>query len=254
MSQDTAFEIGMATRQLTRIANLMTGEQSDLFVRLPGLIGYFPLGITTPVTGKAVNHAGGDVDLAETGTCPIGYDGNSYRKLGGGVNYLGAAGYVTTGLETYIGSGLRGLTVGGWFSLSGSPSNSGGMISKDGVAGQRAFGLYTASDNSARFWVSPNGTDWVQAVGDTVSLGDWEFIVGRFTPSTEVAVFVSGEKDVNVTSVPASVPSSTQDFELGRYANNNSFTYNGRARDVFVCQAVLSDTLLEELMVSSRPG
>ena len=51
----------------------------------------------------------------ETGSCQVGFDGNTYRHTGDGTNYLAASGYQVDGTESWIEASLRGLTLGGWF-------------------------------------------------------------------------------------------------------------------------------------------
>ena len=86
MSADTAFEVGRLFKPLSTIASVLAAPHEDLFIRLPGLEAYYPMSIVDSF-GGARNHTG-NVSLFQTGTVPVGYDGNSFRQLGNGVNYL----------------------------------------------------------------------------------------------------------------------------------------------------------------------
>jgi len=253
MSADTAFEIGRLYAPLKNISDVLTASQSDLFIRLPGLIGYWPMSITD-TAGLAINHSQGGADLGQTGSCPIGYDGNAFRHLGNGTNYLSAAGYGLTGAETWITSSLQGITVGAWVMVDNLGSIAGGVISKDAPAPQRGYALTARATADFVFAVSNTGGSSVAAVGAiTYSIGVWRFVVGRFIPSVEIAIIIDGDKTTNTTAIPAVCNVSTQAFEIGRYFSDNARVLNGKVRDVFICQTALSDAFIEEIRQSSTP-
>lgn len=253
MGDRTAFEVGRLYPLLKTIADTLTASQKDVFVRLPGLLGYWPMSIRFP-NGQAAEHAGTGFALSQTGLCPAGYDGNSFAHLGDGTNYLSStASLGVTGLETYVTSSLRGLTLGGWFMIDASGVGDRGLVSKDGVTPNRGYGLFTGSADTIGFYMSNTGAALLVATGPAVTLGQWHFVVGRFTPSAEVAVIVDGNKTVNVTAIPASVFVSTQAFEVGRFTNDNSTIVHGKVRDLFICATALSDALIEQIRATSMP-
>lgn len=253
MSKESAFEVGRLYQPIKAIADTLVASQKDVFVILPGLAGYYPMGIRNQ-SGHEVEHSGTGVNLIQQGTCPTAYDGNSFVHLGSGTNYLfGSSLYGITGLETWITPSLRGLTVGGWFMADSTPAVGGGLISKDVVTPNRGYALAWFTANDPFFLTSGNGTAIQVVSAPAQSLGVWHFIVGRFIPSTEIAVFVDGDKTVNITAIPVSLNVSTQAFEVGRYFNDNTRVFHGKARDVFVCAAALSDALIEQIRVTSTP-
>lgn len=253
MNGESAFEVGLATVQIKRIADVLVASQSDLFVRSPAITGYFPMSVLNAANGWATNHGGSGDDLEETGDCPVGYDGNSYRHFPGGTNYLSAGGYNVSGLEAWVEAGIRGLTVGGWFYPDAVPGTQAGLITKMGVITDYSFGMVQRSTGEIQGVVSNNGSALNTVVGDEVPLGSWHFLAMRFTPSTELAVWMDGLKTTLETAIVASLYATSQDFEVGRHANNNSWTYHGRARDIFICQAALPDALIDQLRLSSAP-
>ena len=253
MSNLVAFEVGQLLLPLKTIASTLTAAQQDLFVRLPGLQGYWPMG-TRFSSGAVVEHGGTGTSLVQTGICPTGFDGESYAQLGLGTNFLLASGvFGITGLETFISSLLRGLTIGGWFKIDVSPTITSGLTSKDGAAPQRGYNLSLTSANLVQFVVSGNGTGLDTVQSAAVAIGEWIFIAGRFTPSTEIAVFTNGTKTVVTTSIPASLNASTQNFEVGRTQNGNSRIIDGKVRDLFICAASLSDETIDRIRASSTP-
>lgn len=253
MSKESAFEVGRLYVPLKTIADTLTASQKDVFIRLPGLISYYPMGIRD-IAGNVRDHSGAGSTLSQVGVCPVGYDGNSFTHLGNGANYLQAStGFGVTGLETWISSSIRGLTIGGWLMIDTSPTTQAGIFSKDGPAPQRGYSLGLTTGDQPFFAASSTGAASVAAVGGVASIGVWHFFAGRFTPGAEVAIFSDGDKTVNTTAVPASINVSTQAFEVGRYLNDNNRVIHGKTRDVFVCASALSDALIEEVRVTSVP-
>lgn len=253
MSEDTALEVGRLYGQIKRIADVLTASQKDIFVRLPALVGYWPTGIRSG--GIVIDHSGSGKHLAQTGVCQTGFDGNSFVHLGDGTNYLSNTSSLlsVSGLEAWVEPGLRGLTVGGWFWVDETPATRSGLVSKDGASTDRGYALGWFTGDEPFFLTSGNGASVQIATAPSSSLDGWHFLAGRFIPSVEIDVFVDGVKTVFTTAIPSSLYGSGQDFELGRHNNDNSRIIHGRARDVFICAANLSDDLLEEVRVTSVP-
>jgi len=216
-------------------------------------MAYWPMGIRFS-SGAVAEHAGPGNSLLQTGICPTGYDGNSFAHLGDGTNYLYASGgFGVTGLETFISSSLRGLTIGGWFMIDAYPDTQGGLVTKFGTITEYAYALYARSTQDIVFVVSSNGSALFSVISAVVNLGQWYFFAGRFIPGTEVAVFVDGNKTTNTTAIPSSIHASAQNLEIGRYLALDNRIQHAKARDVFICAAALSDALIEEIRATSTP-
>jgi len=255
MSYETAFEVGRLFLPLKTIADAINPVERDPFIHLPALRAYWPMSIVRS-TGAAEDHAGTSVGLLRQGGPLYGFDGNAYIELGISNGYMATASSALniTGTEAWIASSLRGLTIGGWFMVDSTPGLDSGLITKDATGPQRGFALLWETVNRPTFFVSGNGTSGPSIAYSTLLLDTWYFIVGRFTPSTEVAIFVNGTKLANTTSIPAAINVSTQNFEVGRYFNSDSRIIEGKARDVFVCTAALSDETLSDLYQATRPA
>src|SRR5690606_32777454 len=109
---------------------------------------------------------------------------------------------------------------------------------------QLAYWIDRPASGFARFSVSSNGTDaTVKTVESTVKprVGRWEFLVARFTPSTELALFLSGKKDVNTSSIPATLWNSSSPFTVGAYGGSGTSPMDGRAAFKFLCAAAVDD-------------
>jgi len=253
MGLETAFEVGRLYLQIKRIADALVASQQDVFVRLPGLVGYWPMGMRA--AGSVTDHTGNGFTLTQTGINPVGYDGNSFSHLGNGTNYVSnsSAQLGLSGLETWISSSIRGLTIGGWFMLDAFNPNSGGLISKDALAPNRGYYLAASSVGAVTMSVSVNGSAQSFVTSPVVTISQWHFLVGRFTPGTEVAVFTDGDKTTNSTAIAASCNASTGGFNIGRFNSNDTLIQHCKSRDVFVCASALSDALIEEIRNTSAP-
>ncbi len=253
MAADTAFEIGRMYVQVKRIADLMTAGQSDVFIRLPGLLAYWPMGIRGE-NGPVVEHGGQGTPLIETGSCPVGYDGDAYTHLGDGVNYLDAIGFGgLSGTETFVDSTLNGFTIGGWFWPDVAATGTHGLVTKDAASPQRGYAVTFQLPGKCAARVTGNGITVVSVISGAVAINAWHFVVGRYIPSVEVSILVDGTKTTNTTSVPASQFTSSANFEVGRDFSLDARIFHGRARDVFVCQAQISDEILESVRLATFP-
>lgn len=224
-------------------------QASSMHLSLPGLRGFWPF--------SSVDEAGNLYDLS-----------GQARTLtdNGGIVTLAAAnsifpyGDFNSGSSQYYsradeaGLSITGaLTIGGWFYFETIPASSMGCISKNEPTGnQRAYTLFRHSNNFARFQVSSNGTATV-AVDSVATFAQdtWYFLAGRYTPSTEVAVWVDDEKTVNTTSVPAAIFDSTAIFAIGRTDGSNYL--NGRAAFCFVSAMALSDATIDVVRGRMKP-
>ncbi len=253
MSKESAFEIGRLYQPIKAIADTLVASQKDVFVRLPGLVGYWPMGMRS--AGNVIEHSGSGLNLTQTGTCPTDYDGNSFVHLGDGVNYVwnSSSQLSLTGTATWISSTISGLTIGCWVNIDALPSVQGGIAGKFGVITNWAYVIDLQSSGVLQFVISGTGSNLIVASGPAIGTSEWVFVCGRFTPSTEAAVFINAVKVVNTTAVPASLNVSTQAFEVGRYLNDNTYTAHVRVRDLFICASALSDAVIEQIRATSAP-
>lgn len=248
-------EIGRLWLQLKRIADAMVPQVREPFIGLPGLLGFWPMSIVD-FLGNAKDHSGASSDLARIGSPTFGYDGNAYVQCGVANDYLAGStsAQTVTGTEVWIAPALRGLTLGGWFKIDATPTLSSGLATKGAGTPNRGYELILDTLNQPSFDVSGDGTALVQATGSAIVLEAWVFLAGRFTPSIEVAMFVDNVKTVNTTSIPASINTNTQPFEIARRLNTNTRITECKSRDCFLTASVLSDATIESVRLASMPS
>lgn len=254
MSSEAAFEIGRLWPLVKQIADTISASKDKIFLELPGLVAWYPSG-PVGVSGSMLNVVAEEGDMLEVGTNTIGYDGHPYRKTGGGTNYLSySPGWHLSGTEAYISASIRGFTIGGWFNINSLPAANAGLVSKDAPSPERGYRLQLSSAGAnILFGMSGNGASVVVVTTATPGTGQWIFVAGRFLPANEIALFVDGTKNVFSTAIPSSGFNSDQNFEIGRYNNDNDRVFDGKCRDVFVCRAGLDDQTIEEIRETSTP-
>ena len=227
----------------------------SVILGLPALIGFWP----TSAIGL-----GGSRDIAGGGL-HLTYNGNgTYNRAGlapyfdadGAGDYLDRADEALldiTGLETYIDAAVRGLTIGGWFWVD-TLNDFDAFIGKY-AAGQFSYWLRQSTAANARvdFLVSNNGVAAVLASSTVGSLstGEWRFLVGRFDPSTRIALFDTGNWYTNIVAIPASLHIGTADLVVcaGTAGIN---TMDGRASLNFLCAAQLDNSLIVSIFEQTK--
>ncbi len=255
MSLDVAFEVGRLYMPIKAIADAVSPSWEDVFSRLPGLRAYFPMGAAKS-NGNTPDLSGNGLELVPTGSPTRGYDGNSYTEVGVATDFLNRLGSTMriSGVETYMAVALRGMTMGGWIYVHSLLAGNGGLVGLWGVTGQKSYLVYVNPSGVPFFAISGDGTAATDVSGGAVTLGKWFFWAARFTPSTEIAIFIDGVKSVNVTAIYASLFASTASFEVGRFRADNATILNAWHRDVFICSAILSDAQIIDIYDRSRPA
>jgi len=245
-----------------RLRDLETRElKPDIispYLALPGLRGFWPFS-SFGSTGSVLDMSGQGRTLGYVGNPTHNYDGFvPYLDMDGVGDYLARldeAALDIVGNEAYVGAAVRGLTIGGWFSPNALGGGNEGLFGKyNSTTNNRSYLLLLLAAPGSQPWfaVSTNGIASVN-VTSTVSLvaGEWYHIVGRFDPSTEIAVFVNGVKTVNTTAIPATIFSGNANLEAGSFAAG-SFNYNGRMSQLFLCAERHDDSIIQANFEQTR--
>lgn len=173
----------------------------------------------------------GTVDQGGYGAAPyVAYDGNtnySYRPAGA--------------LK-----GLDGFTAGGWFQFA----SDGMLIGAWAGAPNCAWQLYVAT-GTVILQISDDGTAVTSVSAAAAAIDTWHFIVGRFTPSTVLDLFMNGVKYTEDTSIPANIYDASANFTIGGDSAGSNLV-EGKASNCFFCSAVLLDAQISVLYETSR--
>lgn len=227
------------------------GEYVAIIAHLPGIRGAWNMG-RMDVTGNALDITGLGLSLTRNGN-PLFNIANSivsYLDLDGTGDFLSRpteAGFEIIGTEAIYASGVRGLTMGGWFwtDISATDQN---LMGKWTEAGNlRAYTLNITSANALGGHVSLDGAAQT-SVGSSgvITTGKLFWAALRFTPAVELANWLNETKTANTTSIPASIFNSSAAFQIGA-RNAGAFLLNGRTVVGFLSANVLPDGVMSYL-------
>lgn len=185
--------------------------------------------------------------LTNNGAAPRGIDG-----LVPYVSYNGSSQYHSRADES--GLDITGnLTIGGWFyatSFAATPF----LIGKDVPGTQRSYSVYTLPSGAGWFGIFPLGTNASTisvTSSNVVTTGSPYFIVGRYTTSTELAIFLNGTKTTNTTGIAASNFNSTSALTIATLGSLTQYL-PGRMYNCFLSASAISDAILRNLFEQTR--
>lgn len=225
------------------------------FLSIPGLVGFWPMSSVQRSTGNAYDQSGQARTLTYNGNPTYNYYNNivPYIDLDGTGDYLSRVDETDLdiqGTEAIYAAGVRGLTLGCWFWVSGGNGTNRGLISKAVAAGQASYYLLDDNTNKLQFVISSDGTALAGTTGlANISTGQWHFGVGKFIPSTSIAVYLDNILYSQATAV-ASIFSGTSNFEIGRVFGGNLLT--GRVSLCFLSANALSDAKISSMFQQTR--
>ena len=215
-----------------------------LFAGIPGIHGAWNF-VDRNLSAQAIDLSNQGMDLSNTANPAVSI--NTY--LAAIATFNGTTQYFGRTLNTDF-AFTSTITMGIWvFPASIAATN---FFGKTGASGQFGYGLQF-DGTTGRFYVSSNGTA-VTSVISTVPLAtskNW-CIVGRYIPSTEMAIWINGVKVVNTTSIPASVFNNTAVFQVGAASGNAQF-YNGVASYPWISSEAVPDRMIDLYFQALRP-
>lgn len=225
----------------------------SLFTSLPGLRGlWFMSG--TDSSGDVYDISGVGKTLTNNNT--VTFDNDSLVPYGQFViansEYLertDEADLDISGTEAFIVN--NGLTLGGWFYHDIVGANSQGYLAKWGDIGNFAYLLIKNTVDQVRFGMSDDGTNVDNVFSAAITANVWRFSVGRFIPSSEVAVFVNNIKTTAVTA-RASIFNSSANFRIGSTHAATPRLLDGRAAFCFLCASALPDFMISNLFHQTK--
>jgi hypothetical protein len=237
--------------------NFAWGNVTSMYMMLMRLRGFWPMSVGRGA-GGAADITGGNRLLTNNNTAVHNLQGLvPYISFNGTNQWLhrnDEAIFDILGTEAYVASALRGLTFGAWCRFDVTPVGQEQVIGKyNAIGDQRSYRILRRPDKFIRAQVSVNGIDVVLIESSSlVEIDTWAFLVARFDPSTELAVFINNEKTVNTTGIPASVFNSSSTFDIGANGGGAGEFMDGDVSLAFLCAAALPDYVIYSLYHHSR--
>lgn len=222
------------------------GEFVAQWQYLNRLRGYWPMSSITE-TPTVIDLSGQGRALTFNGTANI----SVYRNL---VPYIALNG--TTGFLSRVDE--AGLDIVGTLTLGGlvrvtSGATIGAFMSKYGsVVANRSYYLRYTGSNTFQFGIG-NGVGDTTVSSQSIALDEWHFVMGRYMPSSEVAIFVDGIWTRNTTSIPAAIVSGAANLEIGRLNAVNGQFLLGDIGACCLTSEAQSDDLVKMTFNRSAP-
>lgn len=225
---------------------------------LPGLVGFWPMSSVQRSTGNAYDVSGQNRILTYNGNPTYNIYNNfvPYIDFDGVGDYLARADETDLdiiGTEAINAAAIRGLTIGGWFWINAFTANNQRFISKGTSAGNlRSYSIASvpAFADDAQFLVSVDGINTITVNLDILPAA-WNFIIGRYIPSTELKIWVNNNTNINVVAVPASIFNSNVGMAIGGWGDGTQLIA-GRASLCFLSHQTFSDALINAMFQQSR--
>lgn len=245
---------------LTRQTQKLLRQESyrpltEPFLGLPGLVGFWPMSSVQRSTGNAYDLSGQGRTLTYNGNPTYNIYNNlaPYIDLDGTGDYLSRADETDLdilGTETIYASGVRGLTMGGWF-YPNSVSGTKAFLGKSGGGGNDSYLLY-GNDTATVFVIESTVTSQSLTFSSILTAGAWHFITGKFIASDSMYIFVNN-KNTSTTTALTAIRNSTAQFQIGaRNLGGSELYLPGRASLCFLCANALPDSLIQYLFESTR--
>lgn len=175
--------------------------------------------------------------------------GAAYGKFGQGASFSGS-GLINIG----NGADLQitgALSICAWIKTNATVAAPRGIVGKMGT-GSGTYG-YTmrmyAGTACAEIGVSNNGSAYTYVFGTTaINDNNWHFIVGTYTPSTTLRIYVDGVWQAsNNTSIPASIYNTASNVVIGATYTNLNEPFIGSMDDVAIYNKALTNAEIKSL-------
>lgn len=232
------------------------------YLALPGLRGFWPMSAVAYTNPQGLDLSGNGSHLTNNNTSTFGHtyliphvsfvSGSSQslsKTDGGAANWADI-----TGTETYIDAADRGLTFYAWVYFDNAASANEHIMAKwgGGGAGTWSYRLLRIATGELYGVVSTDGTTFVaKTTTDTLAATTWYFVALQYDPSTELSVWINGEKDTLAVGVPASIFDSTSAFYLGCSSVPNAYM-DGKQSMVALCASFHSNSIIKAVYNQTR--
>ena len=240
-----ALEVEISKLKAKERPSYSSGVISD-FLMMKRLYGLWTLGACNPAGTSFYDISGTGATLTATTVSSSSLDDRiPYAYFDGSTDYLYRA-------DTY-GDITGEMTIGCWVYVSDASAARMLMTKYSGTTNWAYRLFYSQASNVFGFSVSGTGAAWI-SVYSTVAFAasTWYFVVGKYTPSTSLDVYVNGTITSNTTSIPASIYNSSANFAIGG-DSAGATPHLGRISLAFLSWRALTDADINYYYQKSRP-
>jgi hypothetical protein len=227
---------------------------------IPGLVGFWPhgdrdigghglhlVGVSTIITHALDNNVVPYVQYDRSGSAELWHGDNANLSI--------------TGTESYVLSGYKGMTMGGWWQVSQAPTVQENLMSKWNVSPNKSWLLYKSATAAAISVAlssdgSTNTNNWNSSIAPPED--EWFYCVMRWVPSTEIKVYYGLATDNDLTtdsttsSITASIHDASSRFQLGSVDSATDYL-DGRSSMSFLIRGKVPDLHIETFFDLTSP-
>lgn len=244
--------------------DLSSGAIDSLYLGLPGLRSYYPMGANTIFHASDLANGYSLQDPASLAFYTITNELAPCVRLNGSSSYFyftDSAHFEISGTEAQVAATYRGLTVGAWIKLAELPSVVGmmGIINKWLEPSNCAYRFYAHAGNYIAFTVSEDGTKNAgQYVGlaNSVSLNldDWFFAIARYSKAqNKIFVTVNDTtEEASATTITQCYASGSANFEIGRHNQDSNDIFSGWLSRLFISCMYLPESMIQKLYLQTK--
>lgn len=224
MNEDFIREFSLLQQQ---VDGLIRPEKTivtiDPFLKLPGLVGFWPMSSVDVSNGNAEDLSGQNRTLTYNGNPTYNIYNNfmPYLQLDGTGDFLSRpdeAGLRVQGNETHNAAAAQGMSTGIYVWFDNLDASQGIICKGNAAAALSSFELFVAATGALAFRIS-TGAAFISATSAAViTVGSWYHILCTYDPSTRMEIWVNGVSVANQTvAVPATIPNSVRPLTLGSF-------------------------------------
>lgn len=150
------------------------------------------------------------------------------------------------------------LTVAAWVRRTASLANHSGLLDKwyraAAVRSWNFIVLSSAGSHLPRFSISQNGAAGVLVDGPTTPANGWMHIVGTYTPSSALRIYIDGALyATNTTGIYSSLYNATTAVYIGQYSDNSGYRFTGQIEDARIYNCALDANDIRRVYLGMQP-
>jgi hypothetical protein len=178
----------------------------------------------------------------------VGYSGDNLGSL----SFDGVNDYINLGQNNFIFYPTQGLTVSSWVKTSVADK---WIIDSSRLSTSQGWGLNCGGAGPAFFLL--NGLGNQVSSGFSIATGNWINLVGTWTPSISLLMYVNGiQVGSNTSSIPSSInlPDPIYDTNIGRRAAGNTVSayWNGNIAQASIYNRALTAAEIQQNFNATR--
>jgi hypothetical protein len=258
--ENQELEMGLETTfQKRNEAQFALQKTISSHLAIPNLVGLWTMASADVANnGDCFDISGAGRTLTNNNTVQFGYDGLiPYAKFATSPSQSRLAridedGVSIIGNEAYVVTGQNGLSLGGWFYFDNDTPSATELLIGKWESANLSYVILRLTSGILRFSVSSDGSTF-RSVFSSMSYGSgqWYKIDGRFSPSTELAIFANGQKSTETTSIPSAIFDSAAEFFIG--GRSSGLSVDGYVSMAYLSANQLNDEAIQNLYHSGKP-